>query len=31
MSAQVNADGWQVFRSEGYAFELSYPGTIFPK
>jgi len=31
LSAQMNADGWQVFRSEGYAFELSYPATILPK
>ena len=30
MSAQTSVDGWQVFRNEGYAFELSYPGTILP-
>ncbi|NQS92204.1 MAG: glycoside hydrolase family 25 protein, partial [Chloroflexi bacterium] len=28
LSAQMNADGWQEFRSEGYAFELSYPPQI---
>lgn len=29
--ALTSVDGWQVFRNEGYAFELSYPGTFLPK
>ena len=31
ISALTSVDGWQVFRNEGYAFELSYPATILPK
>ena len=31
ISAQEGSEGWQLFRSDGYAFKISYPVSFSPR